>query len=381
MKIYSSKNVLETSLDRIRWLFDEFEHVIVSHSGGKDSTVIYHLALQVAREKGRLPLPVLFLDQEAEWQGTRDVIKEVMYNPEVKPYWIQVPFLISNATSTVEHYLHAWDPDAEDKWIHPKDPIAYHENVFNETRFHKMFEAITRHFWPDEPTCALYGVRAEEAVKRTYGLTGAATYKGETWGRINNKKLGHYAMAPIYDWSYTDVWKAIHEHGWTYNNVYDKNYQLGVPVREMRISNLHHETSIKSLFILQETEPETYERVNARLAGVDMAAKMGNADYFVKELPFMFDSWKEYRDYLLENLATDEQQKAGLQGIFNKHDNGLWNDLPNEEAARQHVKSILTNDWEGDKIANWEVMYTGDLGHRNMLKKIEAHRAKQEKAV
>ncbi len=66
MKIYGTKNVLEATLDRLRFLFDEFPVVVASVSGGKDSAVIFNLCLQVAKEKKRLPLPVLWLDQETD---------------------------------------------------------------------------------------------------------------------------------------------------------------------------------------------------------------------------------------------------------------------------------------------------------------------------
>ena len=61
MRIYSKKNVFESALDRIRYIFDEFENIMVCTSGGKDSTVIFNLCKIVAKEKNRLPLKVLFL--------------------------------------------------------------------------------------------------------------------------------------------------------------------------------------------------------------------------------------------------------------------------------------------------------------------------------
>ena len=66
MRLYSNVTVYEESLKRLRYLFDEFEQVVVGFSGGKDSTVIFNLALIVAREKHRLPLSVMFIDQESE---------------------------------------------------------------------------------------------------------------------------------------------------------------------------------------------------------------------------------------------------------------------------------------------------------------------------
>ena len=109
MKIYGKENVHDAALGRIRWLFDEFPNVIIGVSGGKDSTVVYNLALQVAREKNRLPLKCLFVDQEAEWESTIDTIRLIMENPEVEPLWFQMPIKLFNATSTTDHWLMCWD--------------------------------------------------------------------------------------------------------------------------------------------------------------------------------------------------------------------------------------------------------------------------------
>ena len=78
MKLYKSTNVFDEALKRINWLFDEFENIVVGCSGGKDSTVVLNLCLKVAEERNRLPLTVMFIDQEAEWQHTIDYMKTVL---------------------------------------------------------------------------------------------------------------------------------------------------------------------------------------------------------------------------------------------------------------------------------------------------------------
>ena len=41
MKIYLKQNVWDAALERIEHIFDEFDDVVVSFSGGKDSTVTF----------------------------------------------------------------------------------------------------------------------------------------------------------------------------------------------------------------------------------------------------------------------------------------------------------------------------------------------------
>lgn len=357
MRIYLKQNVLEAALERIRWLFDEFEQVTVGFSGGKDSTVVFNLALQVAREKKRLPLKVIFIDQEAEWEATIEQVRLVMYHPDVEPWWFQVPIKLFNATSTTEHWLQCWDPAEEYRWMRPRDPIARTENVYGTDRFVKLFTAITNKEFAGTRNAHLAGVRCEESPTRFMGLTSYRTYKWATWGNVANKKLGHYVFYPLYDWSYMDIWKAIHSHGWAYNRIYDAYYCYGVPVRNMRVSNVHHETAVHSLFHLQEIEPRTYERLTQRIAGIDMAGKLGKADFFVRDLPPMFGGWREYRDFLLEKLISDESWKEGFRKTFKRQEEWYHDEL-GDELFKVHVSSILTNDWEGVKLWNFEHSYT-----------------------
>ncbi len=352
MKIYLRENVLEAALNRIRWLFDEFPEVVVNVSGGKDSTVVFHLAMQVAKEKGRLPLKVLFIDQEAEWQATIDQIRLMMESPDVTPLWFQIPFKLFNATSTQEHWLRCWAPEDEDRWMRQKETYSIKENVYEVDRFVGLFGAIIKRDFAGKKTVFIAGVRAEESPRRALGLTTLPAYKWATWGKSEGKKGGlHYTMYPIYDWSYGDVWKAIHEHGWPYNRIYDAQYAHGIRVLDMRVSNVHHETAVAALFYMQEAEPETYQRLTQRISGIDMAGKMGIADYFPKKLPFMFADWREYRDFLLEKLIEPGWREK-FRATFDAQDKMFAKDF-GDRLYRTHITGILTNDWEQIKSRNF----------------------------
>ena len=62
-KEYKEYNVLEAARNRISYIFDEFENIIVSISGGKDSSVLCHLTLTEARRRNR-KIGIFFLDEE-----------------------------------------------------------------------------------------------------------------------------------------------------------------------------------------------------------------------------------------------------------------------------------------------------------------------------
>ncbi len=68
-KTYLSINVHDAAVERINYLFDRFETICVSFSGGKDSTVLLHLASMVAKERER-NIHVMFIDWEAQYEAT-----------------------------------------------------------------------------------------------------------------------------------------------------------------------------------------------------------------------------------------------------------------------------------------------------------------------
>lgn len=168
---YKENDVFTEALERIRMLFDAHDDIIVSMSGGKDSTVLFNLALMVAREKKRLPLKVFWLDQEAEWQHTVDYMDSVMRMPEVEPYWFQIPFDFTNSLSPKSNFLRVFDEVKPSEWVHPKSDISIKENPTKYQRYHDLVKhlpaAITN------KTCAvLVGMRMSESPRRRMSITG-----------------------------------------------------------------------------------------------------------------------------------------------------------------------------------------------------------------
>lgn len=358
MRIYLPQTVLEASLDRIRRLYREFPHIYIATSGGKDSTVCLQLALTVAAEMDRLPVRVLFVDQEAEWQSAIDYIREVMHRPTVQPYWLQVPIKISNSASIDDVWLYCWQEGVE--WMRPKEPDSIHVNTYGTDRFKLMFEAFLNTMHPGEKACVIGGVRAEESPSRHRSLVMKPKYQDITWAKQPNKAQAHFSFYPIYDWTTSDVWKYIHESGAPYCPIYDHMYQRGVPVNKMRVSNLHHETAIHALFWLQEIEGKTWDALTRRLGGIHSARNMTYSEMFQvpKELPFMFRSWREYRDHLLENLIVIPEHREMYREAFARYDANYEGMIPSamERLTKVQITTILTNDFHLTKLDNFASM-------------------------
>lgn len=338
MMFLKDKTVYEESLDRIRMVYDHFDDVIVSISGGKDSTVVYNLAKIVAEERGKLPLKVFWLDQEAEWKHTRQYVESIMRSEDVEPLWCQIPFDFTNSLSTVHNFVRVWDESAKDKWIHPQADISIKENHSEYTRFHDLCSKLPGKLSDGKNIALLIGMRIEESPIRrsTIIRKNRKGLLGETW--IGTKQGNISKVWPIWDWTTDDIWVAISRFGWEYNKVYDMMYQHGVPRQKMRVSALIHETAFSAIGLLQEFEPDTYNKFIKRVNGTDAMSHALEQGIVPKELPFAFRDWKEYRDYLLVNLVKPEYHE-----LFRKR----WEGQDGDSWYKIHVKECIINDIDG----------------------------------
>ncbi len=130
------ENVLEATQKRISLLFDNYDNIQLSFSGGKDSTVLFHLINDEAQKRNRQFI-VYFQDQEAEYQATIDLVEWAMQQPNVIPLWYQVPIFMTNAASQQQLFLWAWGEN--ENWVRDKHQVAIHSiNGKYPRRFHKF---------------------------------------------------------------------------------------------------------------------------------------------------------------------------------------------------------------------------------------------------
>ena len=85
-KEYIEANVYKESLNRIRYLFDSFDNIVVNFSAGKDSTVVLNLALIVSKEKNKR-ITVNFFDEEAIHPPTIEYARRVSKYKSIDFNW------------------------------------------------------------------------------------------------------------------------------------------------------------------------------------------------------------------------------------------------------------------------------------------------------
>jgi predicted phosphoadenosine phosphosulfate sulfurtransferase len=157
MIIYSEENVYHAALNRIRFLYDEFPNIVATWSGGKDSTVVMNLCLEVAKEKNRLPLDVFWIDQEFEWNSTVDYARIIKKNTDIRFHWMQVPLAYDNATSNKETKIISWDPQKQ--WMREKEPDSIQDGDYGIEGFFKAFQRWQDHVFGNDKVCLVGGLR------------------------------------------------------------------------------------------------------------------------------------------------------------------------------------------------------------------------------
>ena len=115
LKVYKEQNVLDAARDRVSFIFDEFESIYVSFSGGKDSSVMFHLVAAEAIKRNR-KFGLLIIDLEAQYTETIDHIHEMVkeYKDVVELFWICLPIKLRNAVSNYQPTWTAWGEESKE---------------------------------------------------------------------------------------------------------------------------------------------------------------------------------------------------------------------------------------------------------------------------
>lgn len=320
-------NVYEAAKKRIEYVFSEFDQVVISFSGGKDSGVMLNIALEYARETNQLhKLSVYHMDYEAQYQMTTDYVTEVMRNLPVKKYWVCLPVKAPCSTSMFQTYWQPWKADEKGIWCRNLPNDCIHEGNFPWSFDYEISDydfnlKFGRELSRKKKTCFLIGIRTQESLHRYKAINkfdDRNEYKSVKWTTVIAPNLVN--AYPIYDWLVDDVWIANSKFGWKYNKLYDLMHQAGLSPSQMRVASPFISQGQDNLKLYKAIDPNNWGKLIGRVNGVNFTGLYGGTTamgWNTIKKPDHF-TWKEYMYFLLGTLPEDikENYLTKLQTSF-----------------------------------------------------------------
>lgn len=371
VKKYSiNKNVFEASKERISYVFDNFEKVYVSFSGGKDSSVTMHMVMDEAIKRNR-KIGILIIDMEAQYSATIKHIEEMieMYEDYIDLHWVCLPITLRNAVTNYEPKWTCWDPDKKDIWVRrpPKQAITkldYYPFFQSGMEFEEFIILWGLWYAENDKTAAFIGIRADESLNRfrTIAIYDKKMYGNKRWTTCIENEL--YNIYPIYDWKTEDIWRYYSKFPEKpHNEIYDLMHKAGVSISQQRLCQPYGDDQRRGLWLYHILEPETWFKLIARVNGVNTGAlyvqESGNVMGYNKIYKPEGHTWKSFCNLLLQSLPKPtrdhyiERFRVFIKGWKGRgYTDGIPDEAPKvlEDAYwapsyRRLCKVLLRNDW------------------------------------
>jgi len=211
-KVFQDYSVLEASKKRIVEIFDNFERIYISFSGGKDSTVMTHLVLEEAIKRDR-KVGLLIIDLEAQYTETINHIEEMIekYQDNIDLHWFCGELLLRNAISDYEPKWCCWEDEKKDIWVREKPKYASDLTKYPfyvpKMEFEELMVIFGEWYSQGESCAAFIGIRSDESLHRYRAITSlkkGLMFNERKWTTKIKKNV--YNVYPIYDWRTEDIW-------------------------------------------------------------------------------------------------------------------------------------------------------------------------------
>jgi len=334
----TGKTVLEMARARTLECYERFDRVVVLFSGGKDSTACLQLAIEAAGTTSRLPVNVVFYDEEAIPPETVEYMARVGDRPDVQLAWYCIPAEQRNACSRKSPNWWPWALEDQKLWVRPlpdhpsvivKEPVGFARQTLL---------LLTPILFP--PTCgtvcAIMGIRVQESITRRRAVT--STAGNDAWLKPYGDAKNVLKAYPIYDWNLEDVWLAPNLMGWDYNRAYDQMEAAGLSRNESRCSPPFGEQPIRRLWTYRVCWPELWDKMIARVPGANTAIRYANTELYGLAADGKPDGLT-YRDYcasLMERLEPESRAEMAknIKMLVRQHHRYTDEAMPDEEPHR-----------------------------------------------
>lgn len=322
-KMYLDKSVYDATMDRLEFIFREFDNIYVSFSGGKDSGLLLNLVMDYMRDHGIAKRIGLFhQDFEAQYEKTTEYVTRTFerYGDICDSYWCCLPMASKTNLSNYSIFWYPWRPEDKDIWVRPmpenrwvvnldNNPFGFYKMCMLQEDLYKQFGRWYRNHCGGGKTIALIGMRATESLHRYSAIINKRhPYNGQMWISGNFKDV--WTAAPLYDWTTEDIWIANGKFGYDYNRLYDLFHKAGQSIDQMRVASPFNEWATQSLNLYRVIEPQTWSKLVGRVQGANFGAIYGSTKamgYRQVTLP-PGHTWQSYTMFLLSTLPEELRQ-------------------------------------------------------------------------
>lgn len=370
VKRFNDVNVLDAARNRISATLDTVERAYIAFSGGKDSSVMFHLVMDEAIKRD-MKIGVMLIDMEAQYLDTIRHAQEMftLYRDHIDLHWICVPMRLRNALTNFEPHWVAWGEDQQENWVRQKplnctgiDDYPFAEP---EMEFEEFIVLFGKWYGQGKKTAAFIGIRAQESLHRYCAI---ATWEKRDlmlneW-RWTTKIVDQvYNVYPIYDWLVEDIWRyhAIFPDK-PHNSIYDKMQMAGVPLSQQRLCQPFGDDQRRGLWLYHILEPQTWYKLISRVNGANSGAlyirETGNMTGYNKIAKPDGHTWRSFCNMLLQTLPPKTREhyiKRFKKFIHGWHQRGyavIPEEAPPELEAkywapswRRMCKVLLRNDY------------------------------------
>jgi len=370
IKIFRDVNVYDAAKSRIKETFDSVERIYIAFSGGKDSSVMFHLVMEEAIKRNQI-VAVMFIDFEAQYAETIRHAHEMfdMYKDYIEPHWICMPMLLRNAVTNYEPQWTCWDEDKKDIWIREKPDICKTEKDYPFAiagmEFEEFIVLFAEWYGEGKKTGGFIGIRAQESLHRYCAIA--------TWEKkdmmLNKRKWTTkvaqktYNIYPIYDWLVEDIWRYHSKFpDRPHNEVYDKMQMAGVKLSQQRLCQPFGDDQRRGLWLYHILEPETWFKLIARVNGANSGTlyirESGNINGYNKITKPDNHTWQSFCNLLLQTMPKKTRDhyvvrfKKFIYGWNNRGYTSIPEEAPPELESkcwapswRRMCKVLLRNDY------------------------------------
>lgn len=314
---FEEKNVYDAFIERMHYIFNEFDNIYVSFSGGKDSGLLLNMVLDFQKKNyPNKKIGVFHQDFEAQYTVTTEYIERTFerIKNDVEPYWVCLPMATRTALSNYEMFWYPWDDKKKTAWVRPMPKHKYVINLKNNpitTYIYKMHqEDLAKQFgrWyrkshGNKKTVCLLGMRADESIQRYTGFINKK-YGYKSLCYISRQFKDVWAASPMYDWTNEDVWHANYIFNYDYNKLYDLYYMAGLRPEQMRVASPFNDYAKESLHLYRVIDPEIWKKLVGRVKGANFGCIYGKTKamgYRNLTLP-EGHTWESFTNFLLSTL-------------------------------------------------------------------------------